>query len=120
MYYVYGRPLEPTLKFFSDKWGKKLPELSEANSTALKAGFNLGDTMETARNRYQVSKAPVQAGVYRKISGNEALSLRIGCWSQSGESRTSICGLSNHSSISNTRRTISIEKIWSKDPSGRR
>ena len=73
MYYVYGRPLEPTLKFFSDKWGKKLPELSEANSTALKAGFNLGDTMETARNRYQVSKAPVQAGVYRKISGNEAL-----------------------------------------------
>jgi len=73
MYYVYGRPLEPTLQFFSDKWGKKLPELAEANSTVLKAGFNLGDTMETARNRYQVSKAPVQAGVYRKISGNEAL-----------------------------------------------
>ena len=73
MYYVYGRPLEPTLKFFSDKWGKKLPELADANSTALRAGFNLGDTMETARNRYQVSKAPVQAGVYRKISGNEAL-----------------------------------------------
>ena len=73
MYYVYGRPLEPTLKFFSDKWGKKLPELSDANSTALRAGFNLGHTMETARNRYQVSKAPVQAGVYRKISGNEAL-----------------------------------------------
>lgn len=73
MYYVYGRPLEPTLKFFSDKWAKRLPELAEANSIALKAGFNLGDTMETARNRYQVSKAPVQAGVYRKISGNEAL-----------------------------------------------
>ena len=73
MYYVYGRPLEPTLKFFSDKWGKKLPELADANSTALRAGFNLGDTMETARNRYQVSKAPAQAAVYRKISGNEAL-----------------------------------------------
>ena len=73
MYYVYGRPLDPTLKFFSDKWGKRLPELAEANSIALKAGFNLGDTMETARNRYQVSKAPVQSGVYRKISGNEAL-----------------------------------------------
>ena len=73
MYYVYGRPLDPTLKFFSDKWGKRLPELADANSTALKAGFNLGDTMETARNRYQVSKAPVQSGVYRKISGNEAL-----------------------------------------------
>ena len=73
MYYVYGRPLEPTLKFFNEKWGERLPDLADANSTALRAGFNLGDTMETARNRYQVSKAPVQAGVYRKIAGNEAL-----------------------------------------------
>ena len=73
MYYVYGRPLEPTLKFFEDKWGKRLPDLAQANSQVLQAGHNLGDTMETARNRYQVAKAPVQAGVYRKISGNEAL-----------------------------------------------
>ena len=73
MYYVYGRPLEPTLDFFDQKWGKKLPEVAEANSLALKAGYNLGDTMETARNRYQVSKAAVHPGVYRKISGNEAL-----------------------------------------------
>ena len=54
--------------------GERLPDLAEAKSKALKAGFNLGDTMESARNRYQVSKAPAQAGVYRvKISGNEAL-----------------------------------------------
>ncbi len=72
MCYVYGRPLEPTLNFFNQKWGKKLPEVAEANSTALKAGFNLGDTMETARNRYQLAKAAVKPGVYRKISGNEA------------------------------------------------
>ena len=73
MCYVYGRPLSPTLKFFDQKWGKRLPEVAEANSTALKAGHNLGDTMETARNRYQLAKAVVQPGVYRKISGNEAL-----------------------------------------------
>ena len=72
MYYVYGRPLEPTLKFFEEKWAKRLPDVAEANSLALKAGNNLGDTMETARNRYQVSKAAVNPGVYRKISGNEA------------------------------------------------
>ena len=69
MYYVYGRPLEPTLKFFNDKWSKRLPDLADANSKALKAGYNLGDTMETARNRYQVSKAPANPGLYRKISG---------------------------------------------------
>lgn len=73
MCYVYGRPLDPTLKFFDQKWGKRLPDVAEANSTALKAGHNLGDTMETARNRYQLAKAVVQPGVYRKISGNEAL-----------------------------------------------
>jgi 2-oxoglutarate ferredoxin oxidoreductase subunit alpha len=72
MCYVYGRPLEPTLNFFNQKWGKKLPEVADANSTALKAGHNLGDTMETARNRYQLAKAAVQPGIYRKISGNEA------------------------------------------------
>ncbi|MDC0646639.1 2-oxoacid:acceptor oxidoreductase subunit alpha [Opitutales bacterium] len=73
MCYVYGRPLDPTLKFFDQKWGKRLPEVAEANSIALKAGHNLGDTMETARNRYQLAKAVVNPGVYRKISGNEAL-----------------------------------------------
>ncbi len=72
MCYVYGRPLEPTLTFFDQKWGKRLPDVAEANSTALKAGHNLGDTMETARNRYQLAKAAVKPGVYRKISGNEA------------------------------------------------
>ena len=72
MCYVYGRPLEPTLTFFDQKWGKRLPDVADANSTALKAGHNLGDTMETARNRYQLAKATVTPGVYRKISGNEA------------------------------------------------
>jgi len=73
MCYVYGRPLDPTLTFFDQKWGKKLPQVAEANANVLKAGYNLGDTMETARNRYQLAKAVVQPGVYRKISGNEAL-----------------------------------------------
>lgn len=73
MYFVYGRPLEPTLKFFKEKWAKRMPQLAEANSIVLKAGYHLGDTMETARNRYQISKAPVKSGLYRKISGNEAM-----------------------------------------------
>ena len=73
MYFVYDRTLETTLKFFQDKWGKRLPVVAEANSLALKAGYNLGETMEVARNRYQIAKAPADAGRYRKISGNEAL-----------------------------------------------
>ena len=30
---------------FDAKWGKKLPEVAEANSLVLKAGYNLGDTL---------------------------------------------------------------------------
>jgi 2-oxoglutarate/2-oxoacid ferredoxin oxidoreductase subunit alpha len=73
MYFVYDRKLDTTLNFLDDKWGKRLPIVAEANSLALKAGYNLGETLEQARNRYQIAKAPVEAGHYRKISGNEAL-----------------------------------------------
>ena len=95
MYYVYGRPLEPTLKFFNDKWSKRLPDLADANSKALKAGYNLGDTMETARNRYQVSKAPANPGLYRKISGNEALVYGLVA-ELKNQKRTFVRGLSNY------------------------
>lgn len=76
-YWVYGRPLEPTTKFVEEKWGKKLPEVAEANVQVLKAGYFFGETSEIHRNRYMVTKAAVRAGRYRKISGNEALVLGL-------------------------------------------
>jgi 2-oxoglutarate ferredoxin oxidoreductase subunit alpha len=76
-YWVYGRPLEPTTKFVEDKWGKKLPEVAEANVSVLKAGYFFGETSEIHRNRYMVTKAAVRPGRYRKISGNEALVLGL-------------------------------------------
>jgi 2-oxoglutarate ferredoxin oxidoreductase subunit alpha len=74
-YWVYGRPLEPTIKFVEDKWAKKLPDVAEANIQVLKAGYFFGETSEMHRNRYTVTKAAVRPGTYRKISGNEALVL---------------------------------------------
>jgi 2-oxoglutarate ferredoxin oxidoreductase subunit alpha len=74
-YWVYGRPLEPTIKFVEGKWAKKLPDVAEANVQVLKAGYFFGETSEIHRNRYSVTKAAVRAGTYRKISGNEALVL---------------------------------------------
>ena len=74
-YWVYGRPLEGTTKFISEKWAKKLPDVADANITVLKAGYFFGETSEIHRNRYSVTKAAVRPGTYRKISGNEALVL---------------------------------------------
>lgn len=75
VFWVYDRPPEPTLKFFQDKWGKKKPELAEAGALALKAGYYFGETTEISRNRYMVAKASVKPGLYRKISGNQAMVL---------------------------------------------
>ena len=76
-YWVYGRPLEPTIEFIQAKWGKKLPDVADANIKVLKAGYFLGETTEITRNRYMVSRAEVAPGIYRKISGNEALALGL-------------------------------------------
>lgn len=76
-YWVYGRPLEPTIAYVNDKWGKKLPEVAEANIKVLKAGYFLGETTEITRNRYMVARAEVAPGTYRKISGNEAIALGL-------------------------------------------
>lgn len=76
-YWVYGRPLDPTVRFVESKWAKKLPDVAEANIQVLKAGYFFGETSEIHRNRYMVTKAAVRAGRYRKISGNEALVLGL-------------------------------------------
>ena len=75
VYWLYGRPLEPTLKFFEAKFGKKAPAVALANSLALKAGYNYGETAEIFNEQYQIPKAKLAPGKYRKITGNEAVAL---------------------------------------------
>jgi 2-oxoglutarate ferredoxin oxidoreductase subunit alpha len=74
MYWLYNRPLEPTLKWISDKFIKK-PEYIDANTKALKAGFNFGEITEIFNTRYQIKPAKLPKGTYRSISGNEATAL---------------------------------------------
>ncbi len=76
-YWVYGRPIEPTIDYINSKWATKAPDLADANIRVLKAGYFLGETTETTRNRYMVARAEVEPGTYRKISGNEALALGL-------------------------------------------
>ncbi len=76
-YWVYSRPIEPTIDYINSKWAAKSPELAAANIRVLKAGYFLGETTETTRNRYMVARAEVAPGIYRKISGNEAIALGL-------------------------------------------
>ncbi len=70
--WLYNRPLEPTLDFINKKFKNK-PEAIKANERALRAGWYFGETAEFFTSTYDVPKAELPAGQYRKISGNEAL-----------------------------------------------
>ncbi len=72
VYWMYERPMEPTLKWIRDKFSKN-PAVLEANTRTLKAGYNYGETVEILPVHYKVAKAKTAPGTYRKITGNEAL-----------------------------------------------
>ncbi len=76
MYWMYNRPVEPTLSWIKDKFKNK-PELIEANTRALKAGLHYGDITEIFTTRYEVRPAKLKPGTYRNITGNAALALGL-------------------------------------------
>jgi 2-oxoglutarate ferredoxin oxidoreductase subunit alpha len=71
MYWMFTRPLEPTVKWIEDKF-KKTPELIDANTRVLKAGYAFGETTEIFAARYEVKPAALKPGKYRSMTGNEA------------------------------------------------
>jgi 2-oxoglutarate ferredoxin oxidoreductase subunit alpha len=76
VYWLYERPMEPTLKWIRDKFSKN-PAVLEANTRTLKAGYNYGETCELLPVHYRVAKAKIPPGTYRKITGNEALAMGL-------------------------------------------
>ncbi len=72
MYWIYNRPLEPTIEWIKSKFKQK-PEIFEANLRVLKAGWNFGETTEIFSVRYEVGPAKLTPGRYRNITGNQAV-----------------------------------------------
>jgi 2-oxoglutarate ferredoxin oxidoreductase subunit alpha len=72
MSWLYGRPTENTLEFIRTKFAKR-PEIAEANRRAFNAGYNYGETSEDFLVSYEVRPAALAPGLYRQITGNQAL-----------------------------------------------
>ncbi len=72
MYWMFTRPLEPTIKWIKEKF-KNEPDIIEANIRVLKAGYAYGETTEIFHARYEVGPAKLPPGRYRSITGNEAI-----------------------------------------------
>ncbi|MEU7003457.1 2-oxoacid:acceptor oxidoreductase subunit alpha [Nonomuraea sp. NPDC046570] len=70
--WLYHRPTEATISFLEQKFAKK-PDIAKANIAAFQAGWNYGETTESFSVSYEVKPAKLPPGVYRNISGNQAL-----------------------------------------------
>ncbi|NND15410.1 MAG: 2-oxoacid:acceptor oxidoreductase subunit alpha [Eudoraea sp.] len=71
VYWMYNRSKEHTIEFFNKKFKTK-PELIEANTKVLNAGYFYAETLELIPNAYAVAPAKMPEGTYRIIMGNTA------------------------------------------------
>src|SRR5213080_2112360 len=72
MSWLYHRPTENTIDFLGRKFAKR-PEIAEANTRAFNAGYAFGETTEDFAVSYEVKPAKLKPGLYRNITGNQAL-----------------------------------------------
>lgn len=74
MYYLYDRPLDVTMDWLASKFARK-QDLMKANQMALQAGYNYADTAEIFGEHYRVPGADLPPGIYRSVTGNQALAM---------------------------------------------
>lgn len=75
-FWLFGKPIEPTEKWLKGKFGKN-PEILAANLKALKAGWNFGENEPSLKRRFFIKEAKMDPGVYRNITGNNAVALGL-------------------------------------------
>jgi len=71
VYWMYNRDMNHTLNFFQQKFKYK-PEIAEANTKVLQAGFFYAETLELIPNAYKIAPSVMEKGMYRIINGNTA------------------------------------------------
>src|SRR3954469_15096363 len=76
MSWLYTRPIDPSVSELREKFAKK-PEIAEANVRALQAGYAFGETTEVFAVQYEVAPAKMTPGVYRNVTGNQALAFGL-------------------------------------------
>jgi 2-oxoglutarate/2-oxoacid ferredoxin oxidoreductase subunit alpha len=73
-YWLYNRSMDPTVRYLNDKFKNK-PDLVQANTLAMKAGYSYCEATEAFQISYEIPPAKLEPGTYRNISGNAALAL---------------------------------------------
>src|SRR6202162_4799399 len=73
-YWLYNRSMTSTVRWIEEKFKNK-PLLVEANKLAMKAGYSYCEATEAFQISYEIPPAKLAPGVYRNLSGNQALAL---------------------------------------------
>jgi 2-oxoglutarate ferredoxin oxidoreductase subunit alpha len=73
-YWLYNRSMDSTVRWIEDKFKNK-PLLAEANKLAMKAGYSYCEATEAFQISYEIPPAQLTPGLYRNMSGNQALAL---------------------------------------------
>jgi 2-oxoglutarate/2-oxoacid ferredoxin oxidoreductase subunit alpha len=73
-YWLYNRSMDLTVRWLGDKFKNK-PDLVQANTLAMKAGYSYCEATEAFQVSYEIPPAKLEPGTYRNISGNAALAL---------------------------------------------
>src|SRR5215471_3318475 len=76
VFWMYGREPEPEIRRIYQQFAKK-PGFGEANVKVFKAGYHYGETAEVFQTVYKVPPATFTPGMYRNITGNEAMALGL-------------------------------------------
>jgi 2-oxoglutarate ferredoxin oxidoreductase subunit alpha len=76
LFWLYERPMEPTLRYIRQKFSKN-PAVMEANNRTLRAGYRHGEISGLSPVVFRVPKASTPPGTYRRITGNEAFSMGL-------------------------------------------
>jgi 2-oxoglutarate ferredoxin oxidoreductase subunit alpha len=73
---MYGRETEQEIRRIHQQFAKS-PQFGEANVKVFKAGYHYGETAEVFQTVYKVPAATFAPGMYRNITGNEAIALGL-------------------------------------------
>ena len=76
VFWMYGRETESEIRRIHQQFAKK-PGFGEANVKVFKAGYHYGETAEVFQTVYKVPPATFKPGMYRNITGNEAIALGL-------------------------------------------
>ena len=77
--WMFDRDRQPIVDWLKAKFAK-MPELAEANIAALNAGHAYGETVEIGApglRQHHIAAAPAEPGLYRTVTGAEALALGL-------------------------------------------